>query len=234
MKSAIVFAVCILLCGTAFSDIDVKPQYDEHEPIVATVTITNVPDGAKLRGSFAVSDGSYLAAGENVYHVWAPPGTHVATAQGVWVLTKDVTVEGQTFPVLLDFGQFSYAREFTVGEVPVPVPPIPPVPPIHGPWQIVMFYDQDQLDNLPAEQRALLTSLAYRQKLEAAGHLVLGVFAIQSVHINSKFAAYLDAVKGDPMPRVALASLQGGQVVDAPLPASFADLETLLAEGVKP
>src|SRR3990172_5060463 len=103
--------ILFLFVCLARADIECEPQYDEHEPIVATVTITDVPEGAKLRGSFAVSDGKYLPASENVYHVWAGPGKHLLTAQGVWVLTKDVTVEGQTFPVLLDFGQFRYRSE---------------------------------------------------------------------------------------------------------------------------
>jgi hypothetical protein len=115
-----------LTCAVAYGDIDVKPQYDAHEPIVATVTITDVPEGAKLRGSLAVSDGSYLPAGENVFHVWAAPGKHTITSQGVWVLTKDVTVGDQTFPVLIDFGQYNYTKSFIVGEGDVVPPPPPP------------------------------------------------------------------------------------------------------------
>jgi len=122
-------ALTVLACAVAFGDIEIKPQYDAHEPIVATVTITDVPDGAKLRGSFAVSDGSYLPAGENVYHVWAPTGKHTVTSQGVWVLTEPVVVGDKTIQVLVDFGQFSYSRSFTVGEVP-PGPFPPPVPPV--------------------------------------------------------------------------------------------------------
>jgi hypothetical protein len=118
-----------LTCAVAYGDIDVKPQYDVHEPIVATVTITDVPEGAKLRGSLAVSDGSYLPAGENVFHVWAAPGKHTITSQGVWVLTKDVTVGDQTFPVLIDFGQYNYTKSFIVGEGDVVPPPGPPTPP---------------------------------------------------------------------------------------------------------
>jgi len=112
---------CKLVCG----DIQIDPQYDEHEPIVAKVTITDVPEGAKLRGSFSVTDANYLPAGPDVFHVWAGPGKHTVTSQGVWVLTKDITVGDQTFPVLVDFGQYSYAKEFIVGDNPVPPPPPP-------------------------------------------------------------------------------------------------------------
>lgn len=125
-RPVFMLGLVLLLGSAALADIECKEVYEEHEPIVATVTVTEVPEGAKLRGSFSVTNGSYLQAGENVYHLWCGPGKHTLTAQGVWVLTKDVTLEGQTFPVLLDFGQFSYVREIVVGEGDEPVPPPPP------------------------------------------------------------------------------------------------------------
>jgi len=234
------FLLALVWCFPARGDIDVKPQYDANEPIVATVTITDVPDGAKLRGSFAVSDGSYLPAGENVYHIWAAPGKHTLKAAGIWVLTEPVVIGDKTIQALVDFGQFSYERTFTVGpEVPVPppFPPVPPVPPVPGgPYQILLLYDQDQLDNLPSNQRDLLTSLVYRQKLTTAGHRVLGVFAAQTINLGSasKFKAFFDAVKDDPLPRIAITKLGGGKVADFPLPANMADLEKLLATEVIP
>lgn len=128
------------LTAVAWGDIQVKPQLEPYEPCVATVTITDVPEGAKLRGSFAVSDGSYLPAGENTFHLWLPPGKHVLKANGVWVLTKDIDVGGQTVPVLLDFGQYSYERTITVGpEVPTPVPFPPP-----GPRRLVILEETAQ------------------------------------------------------------------------------------------
>lgn len=126
----LVCVVWVLLLSTAFADIDIKPQYDVHEPIVATVSVTDVPALARLRGSFSVSDGNYLAAGENVFHVWAGPGKHTVRSQGVWVLTKDIVVEGQTIPVLIDFGSYTYEKSFIVGgDVPPPFPPEPPPTP---------------------------------------------------------------------------------------------------------
>jgi hypothetical protein len=122
-----------------FGDIQVKPQYDNHEPIVATVTITDVPEGAKLRGSFSVSDASYLPAGQDTFHIWAGPGKHVVSSQGVWVLTKDVTVEGQVLPILIDFGQYQYSKEFVVGEGDDPDPP-----PIPGTRNAVILEETDQ------------------------------------------------------------------------------------------
>lgn len=124
----------------AWGDIEVKPQYEPHEPIVATVTITNVPDGAKLRGSFSVSDGSYLPAGENVYHVWAPPGKHVVKAAGIWVLTEPVVIGDKTIQALVDFGQFSYERTITVG----PDVPPPPPPPPGSRWSVIWEETDDR------------------------------------------------------------------------------------------
>jgi hypothetical protein len=155
----------LCLVATAWGDIDAKPQYDDHEPIVATVTITGVPEGAKLRGSFAVSDGSYLPAGENTYHIWAAPGKHLLSSAGVWVLTKDVTVEGQTFAVLIDFGQFRYERTIVVGGE---VPPVPPPTPGQR-WAIVW---EETSERTPA-QAALYLQL--RKTWEANKLFVLDV-----------------------------------------------------------
>lgn len=227
------FLIALAWCSTARGDIEVKPAYEPHEPIVATVTVTDVPAGAKLRGSLQVSDGSYLVAGENVFHIWAKPGKHTVKASGVWVLTQDLKVGDQVVPVLVDFGQYNYERSFTVGGENPPNPPDPPTP--GGPYQVAIFYDADQLDNLPADQRALLTSLTYRQKLKEQGHVVLGVFAAQSIsQVPSKFKAFIDSVAADPLPRLAVASVKGGKVVDVPLPATFAELEQLLSKEVSP
>jgi hypothetical protein len=100
----------------------------------------------------------------------------------------------------------------------------------------LLLYDQDQLDNLLPDQRSLLTSLVYRQKLVAAGHRVLGVFAAQSINPAnvSRFKAFFDAVKDDPLPRIAIAKLDGGKVADFALPANIVDLEKLLATEVVP
>lgn len=223
----------ILASSGAHGDIEVKPQYEANEPIVATVSITEVPEGAKLRGGIQIDGASYIPAGDNVYHVWAAPGKYRIVAQGVWVLTQDVDVGGTKVPVLIDFGQYTYAKSFQVGEGK-PDPPNPPDPPTPGgPYQVVLFYSPDQLDNLTADQREILNSLVYREKLKAAGHSLLGVLPDNAAPSpQSKFRAFYNAVSGDPMPRLAVASEAGGKVVDMPLPATFAELEALLATEV--
>lgn len=121
--------LALLLCAPVFADIEVKPQYENHEPIVAKVTITDVPEGAKLRGSIQIEGASYVPAGENVYHIWAAPGKYKIVATGVWVLTQELDVGGQKVPVLVDFGQYTYVQSFAVGGGDDVVPPPGPQPP---------------------------------------------------------------------------------------------------------
>lgn len=128
MKRVLWFVVW-LITSVAYADIEIKPQYEANEPIVATVTITEVPEGAKLRGSIQIEGASYIPAGENVYHVWAKPGKYKIVATGVWVLTNEIDINGQKVPVLLDFGQYNYVKSFVVGEGDDVVPPPPPPPP---------------------------------------------------------------------------------------------------------
>jgi hypothetical protein len=158
----------LLACSPALADIECNPTYDANEPITVKVTATNVPDGAKLRGSFSVTDAKWdlvsvpnaatlreaasglkgilsaipadlqptikaavdemdKATSGDTYHVWAGVGKHTLTAQGVWVMTRTVTVGTETFDVLIDFGQYSYSKTIVVGgDDPVPPPPPPP------------------------------------------------------------------------------------------------------------
>jgi hypothetical protein len=113
------------------------------------------------------------------------------------------------------------------GENP-PKPPDPKPEP-GGPYQVVLFYSPDQLDNLTPDQRQILNSQAFREKLKATGHSLLGVLPDNAAPSpQSKFRAFYNAVAGDPMPRVAVASKDGGKVADFPLPATVAELEALL------
>ena len=240
-KRLLALIITAVACSSALADIEIKDSYQRGEMIVVKVVLTGVPETALLRGSIKISGkASYWQpdANKSEFGVWAEDGTHTMSASGIWVVTDT----GQLGGKLQDFGMYDFERTFTVGpDVPPPFPPVPPVPPIPppvpgGPYQILLLYDQDQLDNLPADQRALLTSLVYRQQLTAKGHRVLGVFAAQTINPAnaSRFKAYFDAVKDDPLPRIAIAKLDGGKVADFPLPANMADLKKLLATEVIP
>lgn len=220
----------LAMCGVCYGDIDVKETYEAGEPIVVKVVATGVPDGAKLRGAVVITDARFLQPSTDaVYYVWAGTGEHTVTATGVWVVTQDIKVGDSTVPVLVDFGQYSYSKKFTVGKGSGPNPPKPPTP--GGPYQVVMFYDEQQLDDLPVAQRDLLTSMVAQGKIAQAGHVVQGVLSVQSIgSTTGPLAPFIKEVQGDPLPRIAVAPKSGGVVRDYPLPASLADLEALLSK----
>lgn len=115
------------------------------------------------------------------------------------------------------------------GVAPKPPDPIDPPTP-GGPYQIVLLYDPDQLDNLTADQRAILNSQAFRQQLKQDGHLLLGVLPSNAKPAEgSKFRAFYNVAGRDPMPRLAVASkTEGGPIKSLPLPATVEELTALL------
>ena len=147
MVRTILATVIWAVCSLCWADIQCQDTYAEHEPIVVTIGVTNVPDGAKLRGSFAVTGAAYVEAG-GTFYVWAAPGTHTISATGVWVLTEDVVIGERTVPVLVDFGQYTYSKQIVVGEVPDPVPPPDPTPP--GTRRAVILEESDSRTNAQA------------------------------------------------------------------------------------
>lgn len=188
---------------------------------------------------------------KQAYNVWAPVGKHTVTATGVWVLTRDVTIGDQTLPVLVDFGQYSFSKTFEVkaGDDP-PLPPDPPDPPdpptpTDQKWMVVFFYESSDTPKLPAAQQTLLSSLLVRQRLTAAGHKFLACLdkdrdlkyakecfsdgTCRYLLVEDQWSDWWDAVVNDPMPRVAIAPLNGGYVQDFLLPANETELNKLLS-----
>ena len=229
------FLIAMAVCSAAFGQITIAPEKPKlHDPIVATLSLgQQIPEGAKIRGSWECTTAQWLSpcvgivpAGTtcNQIYLWAPAGTHVVRASGIWVLTKDVTVGDQTFPVLMDFGQYDYRASVVVsGGGPGPDPPDPPNP--GGKFEIVMFYQASQLDKYPQAQRSLLTSRALREKLVGQGHKVLEVLEEAALTTGSQSGPYVDfckAVTGDPMPRMRKVQSAPGQFRgdEADLPAS--------------
>jgi hypothetical protein len=121
---------------------------------------------------------------------------------------------------------------------PDPDPPLPPV----SKWQVMFFHEADQLDNLPTAQVDILSGRVFREALEAKGHSFEGCYDVSAVAKTGRtcgpmgcvtptapdFAPWWAAVKGDPMPRIAIAPLSGGDVRDFPLPADAAAVFKLL------
>ncbi len=123
-------------------------------------------------------------------------------------------------------------NRFTIGPQPDPEPPDPepgPNPPDPEPepqpgikWQIILFYESDDLDDLPLEQRAIILSTDVRRRIETDGHLLHGAFdddAQDASGVPDSLRPWWAVIQGDAMPRVALAPRSGGEVKDYPLPA---------------
>lgn len=135
------------------------------------------------------------------------------------------------------------------GEAPKPPdppnPPNPPLPPKPQAWQIMLFHQSDQLVKLPPAQVEMISGLAFRRELEAAGHRFLGGYDVDAVAKTSvvcdrrgycrtlvtvppDLAPWWQAVEGDPMPRLAIAPIDGGNILDFPLPATVSDFHKRL------
>jgi len=239
MRPIILLLAWLAMTASALAQIDVPAENREHVPIPVSVQ-SAVPQGAKVDGPGWVIPPKVNVHTVDATHlvVCAPPGEYTIEYQLEWIHVEPITfIDGTgksiTFNNFLGNGKISQKATFKVlgGTPPVPPPP-PPLPP-GGPYQVVLFYSPDQLDNLTADQREILNSMAYREKLKAAGHSLLGVLAGNAAPSpQSKFRPFYNAVDGDPMPRVAVASKDGGKVVDFPLPATAKELDALLATEV--
>jgi hypothetical protein len=110
----------------------------------------------------------------------------------------------------------------------------PPPPPPSDKLQIAFFVESANLDNLPIRQRLMLASLTLRQEIEAAGHKLLGVWDDDITGPNGvpeRYRKWYEAIQGDPLPRIAYAPLEGGQIIDEPLPANTDELWELIGRG---
>jgi hypothetical protein len=135
-----------------------------------------------------------------------------------------------------------------VGGEPGPNPPVPPIPPVPpnptAKWQVAFFFQSETLDNLPSGQRDMISGRVFRDSLTAKGDAYLGGFDVDTMAktirrcdgtkcytvyaVPADLVAFWDAVKGDPLPRIAIAPLDGGDVRDFPMPMDVAAFWALL------
>lgn len=152
--------------------------------------------GTKIEYQMPLADGNVVSA---INLASLQPGQY-------WIVVK-----GDNSPFLIWM--------LTVGDEPLPPPPPP-----DQKWQVVIVYELDDRDNYSRGQQVLLTSLEFRARLEKEGHrLVPGGIIDQDVvnvdgDITEELASYLAACKGDPLPRICIAPLKGGKVLDFLLP----------------
>lgn len=155
----ILMLVALLATATAWGQIDVPTEVDQHKLIVATLT-QQIPDGAYL------ADGGWEIAGATATQVpdtrpdgstliWTgPPGEYVITYDGV--LLQDVSfTDGSGNPVTIRsyVGRVKSRAVCTIkggSPDPGPDPPVPPVP-------------VEELGVVIVEDAAARTSLAYGQ-----------------------------------------------------------------------
>lgn len=230
------------LGGVAWGEGIVLPDVAETGcPIPLRIDAT-IPDGATVLGpGWMLPD---TLSGKHKYDVsknlvivaQLTPGKYEIRYECYWYHTEPIEVfdaNGNKITVLqfLGAGHIHDTATLTITGDPGPDPPDPPDPPTPGgPYQIMLMFDGDQLDNLPREQRDLLTSLSLRQRLVASGHVLLEVLEAGGLggSVPPAYQPWVNAVKGDPMPRVALAPKDGGTIKDYALPENETDLMKLL------
>jgi len=115
------------------------------------------------------------------------------------------------------------------GETPSPDPPDPPTP--GGPYKVWMLEKRGHLDNLPAAQAKLLTSLKYREQLEALGHEFQEVVTDNLLDDPpERLKAIAQLAQGEPLPGLVIESVSGGDLMWFALPANYDALVELLGE----
>jgi len=183
-------------------------------------------------------------------------GTIVFSADGATMRPQVHFPAGQPgeYRVIVDWNyqtnQFVEHMVVVEGNVNPPLPPNPPNPPDPPPpnptakWQVMFFLESTDADDLSAGQIELVSSLTFRQSLDASGHRFMGRYDRNSVMetrstcngvtcrpylaVKSDLAPWWGAVKGDSLPRLAIAPIDGGDIRDFPMPADEAAFYKLL------
>ena len=228
LSVAVAIAMMPAIC--AGQGIEVPKQIAEGEPIVAVLVPKDIPDGALVRGGWKITDAKFLpAAQKNTIHIWAKPGKHVISANGVWVLTKDIKVGDQTVPVLVDFGQYSYEATFVVGEVkPDPPDPTPgPTPHPTPPGKVWVIIVEETKHRTP-EQAKLFLDIRKNLNVKVA-------IADRDQNHSPSLDAYLEIVKEDdmPLPAMFVVTEDGTVWYKGKLPGTLAEIEKLVGRAKK-
>ena len=252
-----VVAIVLALCQIAAAQIKVEKTYKPYSPIVASLASSIAPEGAKVRGSWTVANGSFILGAEpSTIHIWAGPGPHEIRAFGIWVLTKDVAIGETTIQELVDFGQYDFTTVFTVTDKP-PVPPGPTPPDPTPPDPVIdeaPFPSPDGLRLLILEEATARGSLPPGQQVIIFGSEGRRLLASSTVS-NQSTGGYaiwdddfspIDLGKVSPLWKAAYAAAKkdagvnvpwivvanGKKGFSGPLPKDIAELRALL-EGLK-
>jgi len=231
------FLLAFLLHSTAWGQIDVS----DSEPYrVSTATVkAAVPEGATFSGGWTASEGvSFLSHSADTICWTAKPGKHSLSYSGYWVHTQAVTfLDGSDPPKEITIQSYlgsglvneSTTMVVTGTVIPDPVDPDDPQP-VVGPKKLVFFLPSENIYKMPEAQAYIVTSLVARKNLAARGHSFLVIDDDQMQTPPSEYAPWVEAVKGDPLPRLAFAPLEGGPIVDYAMPVDYKSLLKLLGE----
>lgn len=235
MRYLMTLIFLLLLSAVAQAQIDLPAEIELGQPIVAKLRMP-MPPGAEVEGvGWSIPAGmTNIEVDESTQHLWVKKaGTYTITFKAFWVLIKEVTFkDGDGNPVTiksyLGHGLVDEKATIVVKGDSGPNPPDPPTP--TGEKQIVLFYNGDLLDDLPAEQRRLLTSMTLRKKIAQQGHVLNEILEVDSLSASTteKYAKWLRAINGKTVPRIAIAPKGGGDIIDFPLPANGEALFQLL------
>lgn len=242
MRTLLTFLL-LLIPWSAYGQINLPAKAEWGEPIVARLE-RGIPEGATFEGQgWIFPDGlGTFKFDENTVGIWpAKAGTYTVKYTGFWILTKDVTFkdgDGNTITIKSYLGHGLYDESATIVVAnggPSPDPPGPDPPGPEQKWQLMMFYDQDKLDDLPQAQRNLLTSLTFRKELVSRGHVLLeilesAVFAKPQSEVPEHYRKLVDFARNQPLPFVVMAPKEGGATYGQRLPSTAEGFWSLLKD----
>ena len=200
-------------------------EFEQGDAIVLTVDLEDVPEGAQLKGDVIPEVNTtakryeIVKFGPNVFGLWGTGGDYEVEMLVLWgVPHPDVPLAWS------DFGLVKYKAELVIvsdGSDP------PPPPPPAGPYKIWFALEAGTRDNLPEGQRQLVTSLVYRQRLEALKHdYQETLFDTVLANPPDRLIGVSQAIResGLPLPVVVLEPIAGGSLDVLALPADYESL----------
>lgn len=237
-----VLALLVGLCvqAAAVAQTIVVPAEVEPYRLVPAKLDMEIPEGAYL------SDGGWEVMGATPKQVpdvrlqgaelffTGRPGVYTVSYDGV--LLRDVTIpvgEGKTEKVPVYMRKVRCSAKVTIKGGGVDPDPDPPPDPPSGKYQIVLFWTADQLDEMTQGQREVLNSLDFRDWIAQQGHVFLDSVdpAAYGGNAPKDRVVFVTAIKGDPLPRIAVAdAIAGGPVFDAILPDGIEAAKAWLAD----
>ena len=233
-----------LTCTTAIAEqINIPPESPRDTIIEATVT-TDMPPEAEFFGDWEAPGVSSIPVGRDKLHIAGKSGAYLVTYGGYWILmgqeitVKDINGVPQTFRPLLDHGKVKAKQPYkiTEGDQPDPPDPTPDPPNPAGPKQIVFFIVSDDLDKpgvITPAQRELVTSLQVRQDLLDLGHQLIQVIDNDQIKegVPSKWAPWIRQAMNKPLPLMAYADKDGGEITVVPMPDGWIPMLNVIGGG---